>query len=73
MPCPQRFKVNIFVVVQDRVEVVVPLCNARKMNRFFHGLVRMSLGVSQPEEWICSVVWWYSRGYFCISCQTAAG
>lgn len=25
------------------------------------------------EERICSVVWWYGRGYFCISCQTAAG
>ncbi len=29
--------------------------------------------VSQPEERSCSTVWWYSSGYFCITCQMAAG
>ena len=29
--------------------------------------------VSQPEERSFSIVYWYSSGYLCIFCQTAAG
>ncbi len=39
----------------------------------YGGVWRMSWGLSQPEERSYSGVWWYGSGYFCITCQMAAG
>ena len=36
-------------------------------------MLMMSSAVSQPEEWHCSVVWWYGNRYCCVFCQMAAG
>lgn len=37
-------------------------------------VLNMTIGISQPEERSCSVVWCYgSFAYSCISCQMAAG
>ena len=33
----------------------------------------MQRATAQPEGRRYSVVWWHSSGYFCISCQMAAG
>ena len=45
-----------------------------QVRKLIHGgVLRMSSGVSQPEESSCAVVWWYCSRYFCISCQRAAG
>ena len=47
------------------------------MTGFLHNIlgneVLMIWGVSQSEEWSCSVVWWYSSRYLRICCQMAAG
>lgn len=29
----------------------------------------MNRGISHPEDRSCSVVWWHSKGFFCITCQ----
>ena len=49
------------------------MCAAEGCETYANGFLALNWRVSQPGEWSCSVVWWYSSRYFCISCQVATG